>query len=97
MHTNLIVELHLKESQAEPFDEMFEREFVQRSLKEPGCLYYALWTDKDDPHRKTIVESWRSQADLDVHLGQAWFKEWAPQMEAALREPLVIKFFTANQ
>ena len=95
MHTNLLVELHLKEGQADAFAAMFEREFIGRSRQEAGCLYYALWSDKENPHRKTIVESWRSQADFDAHLAQAWFKEWAPHMEAALREPFTIRFLNS--
>ena len=89
---NLLVELRLKEGGADAFAAMFRDEFIARSRTEEGCLLYELWADRDDPHRMTIVESWASQAALDRHLAQPWFAEWAPRMEAALSEPLVIRF-----
>jgi adenylyl- and sulfurtransferase ThiI len=41
-----------------------------------------------DPHRMTIVESWASQADLDRHMAQDWFKVWRPKLDAAVRIPI---------
>jgi quinol monooxygenase YgiN len=41
-----------------------------------------------------IVESWASRADLDRHLAQAWFSQWAPRLEAAQETPLVVRTFT---
>jgi len=89
---NLLVELHLKDSEAKPFAEMFRREFISRSRTESGCQLYDLWVDSKDATRMTIVERWESQAALDVHMAQDWFKIWAPKMEAALQEPLVVRF-----
>jgi quinol monooxygenase YgiN len=89
---NLIVELHVKEGEAAAFAAMFRREFVARSRAEQGCAFYDLWASHDDPHRMAIVERWACRADLDRHLAQPWFADWAPKMEAALRAPLVVRF-----
>jgi quinol monooxygenase YgiN len=85
---NILVEMHISEGGADAFAEMFNAEFAARSHKEPGCLFYELWVDRKDPHRMTIVESWASQADLDRHMAQDWFKVWRPKLDAAVRIPI---------
>ena len=66
--------------------------YERRPRTEPGCAFYDLWVSREDAHRMAIVERWASQADLDRHLKQPWFAEWAPQMEAAMRTPLTVRF-----
>ena len=87
----LLVELDVKPDEADAFADMFEREFIARSRAEDGCEQYELWRDSTAPARMTIVEVWRDQAALDVHLAQGWFAEWAPRMEAAQATPLVVR------
>ena len=87
----LLVELDVKSDEADAFARMFEREFISRSRTEDGCEQYELWRDTANPARMTIVEVWRDQAALDVHLAQGWFADWAPKMEAAQATPLVVR------
>jgi quinol monooxygenase YgiN len=91
---NLVVELQVKAEEAERFVAMFRQEFVGRSKAEQGCLLYDLWVDPQHHNRMVIVESWASRSDLDRHLAQDWFSQWAPRMEAAQETPLVVRTFT---
>lgn len=91
---NLVVELRVKAEEAERFAAMFRQEFIVRSRAEQGCLFYDLWVDPQHHNRMVIVESWASRADLDRHLAQDWFSQWAPKMEAAQETPPVVRTFT---
>ena len=87
----LLVELDVDPAKADDFVSMFRREFIARSRREDGCEQYELWRDRENPAKMTIVEVWRDQAALDVHLAQDWFGVWAPKMEAAQAIPLVVR------
>lgn len=43
---------------------------IEATHGEEGCLTYALHRDKNNENQLTIVEHWRSQADLDNHFTQ---------------------------
>jgi quinol monooxygenase YgiN len=92
---HLLVDLDVADGRQAEFVTMFTREFVARSRVEPGCVLYELWQDRDQPAKMTILEIWESQAHLDAHLAQSWFKEWAPRMEAMMAVPIGIRFFNA--
>jgi quinol monooxygenase YgiN len=64
---------------------------VEASHGEEGCLLYSLHKANNKPQTYTIVEKWRSQADLDNHFGQPHMK---PMTEAVgmLAEPPTILF-----
>ncbi|PSL17210.1 putative quinol monooxygenase [Shimia abyssi] len=87
----LLVELDVIPDQADAFVAMFLSEFVSRSRTEDGCEQYELWRDPANPAKMTIIEVWRDQAALDVHLSQSWFGDWAPKMEAMQATPLVVR------
>lgn len=87
----LLVELDVDPAKADEFVSMFRNEFIARSRDEDGCEQYELWRDSQNPAKMTIVEVWRDQAALDVHLAQDWFGVWAPKMEAAQATPLVVR------
>lgn len=91
----LLVVLDVKPEQAEDFVAMFRDEFITRSRSEQGCEQYELWRDADNPNKMTIVEVWTSKADLDTHLAQDWFAVWAPNMEAMLATPLVVRMLSS--
>jgi quinol monooxygenase YgiN len=40
---------------------------VEPTLKEPGCLRYALHVNLDDPGEFYFIEMWADQAALDQH------------------------------
>lgn len=87
----LLVELSVKPAEAVAFVAMFRTEFIARSRAEQGCESYELWVEPDAPGRMTIIETWSTQTDLDRHLAQAWFADWAPKMVAAQATPLVVR------
>ena len=97
MKARLLVELKIKPDEVDSFVEMFEGEFIARSRKEDGCEQYELWQDPEAPENMTIVEVWSSQAHLDTHLAQDWFGDWAPKMEAAQAQPMVIKKLVSTE
>jgi len=42
-------------------------EMVDLTLKEPGCLFYNLHTDRDDESIFYFLEGWKDQAALQFH------------------------------
>lgn len=87
----LLVEMDVKPDLVSDFCKMFRTEFITRSRGEQGCEFYDLWQDPESPEKMTIVEIWSSRADLDRHLAQDWFDEWAAKMEAMQNTPLVVR------
>jgi quinol monooxygenase YgiN len=50
------------------------KSFLAPTHEEAGCVTYALHRRKDKPGTYYFVEKWRSQADLDSHLGSNHIK-----------------------
>ena len=88
----IIVEFDVLPDRADEFVEMFNREFVPRSLSEKGCELYELWRTPGEPTKLTVVERWTTKADHDAHLAAEWFKRWSPVMESMQATPLVIRW-----
>ena len=67
------------------------RGVIESSHAEEGCVKYTLHRSKNEPGTFSIVERWRSQADLDAHFGQP---HMAPMQEVFgyLDEPPTILF-----
>ncbi len=87
----LLVELDVEPEKVDAFIAMFRDEFISRSREEDGCEQYELWMDCKYPARMTIVEVWRDQEALDIHLAQDWFGIWAPKMESVQAKPLIVR------
>lgn len=47
------------------------RQFIEASLKEQGCIYYAWTLDPLTPGRVYVFEEWTSQAALEGHFADA--------------------------
>ena len=52
------------------------REHAARSLTEAGCLRYDVLQDESDPQTICLYEVFRSEADLDVHHAQDYYRSW---------------------
>jgi autoinducer 2-degrading protein len=52
------------------------RAHAARSRHEPGCLRYDVLQDRDDPHTVCLYEVFRTEADLELHHGQDYYREW---------------------
>lgn len=63
---------------AEHLDEFVAevRLHAARSLGEPGCLRFDVLQDTADPQTIVLYEVFRSEADLDTHRGQEYYRCW---------------------
>lgn len=57
-----------------------QQEAVSVTLKEYGCIEYALFQQTDAPNRLTFVETWASDADLQVHMDTPFMIEKAKRL-----------------
>jgi len=46
---------------------------IEPTIKETGCLSYAVFCDIEDQHRFSLIEEWKSQEDLDRHFASHRF------------------------
>ena len=68
------------------------RPTIEQTHDEEGCLSYALHRDKQNPSRFALVETWRSQADLDEHLQKPYVAALGAIAGDLLAEPPQISF-----
>lgn len=45
-------------------------EYVGPSRQEPGCLYYDLFQERDDPNAFYLLDGWKNQEAVDAHTKQ---------------------------
>ena len=43
-------------------------EYVEPSRQEPGCLYYDIFQEREDPNAFYLLDGWRDQAAVDSHI-----------------------------
>jgi quinol monooxygenase YgiN len=55
---------------------------------EPGCLAYALLSDKEQPTRFLSYETWIDEAALAVHLKSPTMAEAGEKLKSLLAEPM---------
>ena len=62
----------------EHLDEFVEnvRRHAANSVQEPGCLRFDVLQDREDPLTICLYEVFRSEADLDTHRQQNYYKRW---------------------
>jgi (4S)-4-hydroxy-5-phosphonooxypentane-2,3-dione isomerase len=52
------------------------RDHVKNSVREPGCLCFDVLQDIQDPQTICLYEVFRSEADLEMHREQDYYKRW---------------------
>lgn len=52
---------------------------IEETLKEKGCIDYALYQDRHDESILTMIEEWASEEDLDKHLKSEHFTRIVPR------------------
>jgi quinol monooxygenase YgiN len=77
----VVARFAIKVEEVEAFIALAQREMVAPTQKEPGCIRYELWQDRQEPTRFAMVEEWESEEALATHLSQ-------PGLQAALRQLL---------
>lgn len=55
------------------------KELIEETLKEKGCINYALYQDNQDDRILTMIEEWASEEDLDNHLNSDHFTRIVPR------------------
>ncbi|WP_266159982.1 putative quinol monooxygenase [Dyella silvatica] len=68
---------------------------VAPTKAEAGCFAYELHRSNDDPQTWMLYESWKSRADLDLHLQMPYLKDFFGVLDELLREDMTMHFFTA--
>ena len=61
---------------------------------EPGCITYDLHVDPADSSTFVFYEVWRSQDDLDAHMGMAHLAPLRSQADRLLAQPVEIRHLT---
>lgn len=61
---------------------------------EAGCIDYHLHRSNEDPCVFMFYENWRSQKDLDEHLGLPHLKALFAKKDELLSEDITIELFT---
>ncbi len=57
-----------------------QQEAVAITLKEPGCIEYALFQQADAPHRLTFVETWETDEALRIHSATPFMAQKAERL-----------------
>lgn len=52
------------------------RNHANNSVREPGCLRFDVLQDTEDPQTICLYEVFRSEADLEAHQQQHYYKRW---------------------
>ena len=63
---------------------------VQEVRAEPGCLRYDLYVDAADKRRMIMLEAWKTEEALGVHVESPPFRALAARFEELLDRPLEI-------
>ena len=63
----IVVEFEVKPEHRDQFIELIKGH-AQRSRAEDGCQQFDVLLPQEDHNRVLLVEAWRDQAALDVHL-----------------------------
>jgi autoinducer 2-degrading protein len=67
--------IKIKREHLQDFVENVKRH-ARRSIREPGCLRFDVLQDRRDPHTICLYEVFRTEADLNVHHEQDYYKRW---------------------
>ena len=95
MSTNKSEERHIictVRARAEHCDRVKELllELIQPARDEPGCLYYDLYQQIDQPNVFCLVDGWESQEALDAHTAHPNVPKVVEQLLPLLASPLEV-------
>lgn len=62
------------------------RELVEKTVREPLCLAYALFIDQKDPGHFVFIEEWPDRAALDAHCETEHFTRLVPLINLHQRQ-----------
>jgi len=73
------------------------RGLIEPTRAEPGCLSYRLWEHRERAGTFTLVEEWRSEADLDEHFETPHLRDAIARLEDLLAEPLRLEKYRSAE
>ena len=82
----------VKEDKVNEFLELGKK-LVEATVKENGCIKYELFKDMKDSRVLTIIEEWKSKADLDKHQDSEHFIEIIPILSSFMEKPAEINLY----
>lgn len=68
---------------------------IEPSRKEPGCVKYELLQNADDPADFTFVETFASDAALEVHAAAPYIAGLAPRLKELVARPSEVSRYRA--
>lgn len=57
------------------------RELVEKTNKEPLCVFYQLFINQKDPGHFVFIEEWPNKEALDAHCSTEHFKRLVPLID----------------
>lgn len=82
--------MHLKADQADEFTPIF-KEHARLSRSKPGCLFFYLVRENDDPTKFGTMECWENEEYFHQHVADAEHKEFEPKLKKALAEEVDVR------
>ena len=70
---------------------------VAPTLKEPGCISYQMWANREDPGEFTFVEEWTNDAALDAHFATPHIQGALARFPELLAQELDLRRYTLVQ
>lgn len=70
------------------------KELIDETRKEQGCVQYELAQSGETPAEFVILETWETQAALDVHSASAHFTRLVPVLAGLCVQPPAVKSYT---
>jgi len=88
--------IEVKEGMAQKFVEAAGK-CVAETRKEPGCQFYTLYEDKENPLKFIIVEEWDNKEALDRHMTLPHFLELRENIKDITVASAPAKLFEATK
>jgi quinol monooxygenase YgiN len=87
----VVARFAVKADRVDAFVAAARRTMVEPTRKEPGCIEYDLCQDLADPTRFAMVETWRDEAALAVHLAKPALQKAIGALMPMAAEPPTIQ------
>lgn len=92
MEIRVVAKDVLKEGKAAAFFAE-AKELVEKTRLEKGCLFYDIWTNKENANEIAFLEGWESQEALDAHMKAEHFVRVCAKLEAFKAKPTDIAVY----
>jgi quinol monooxygenase YgiN len=73
--------------------EALMKDLTIRVRQEPGCVTFEYFRARENPDSYLVIEQYRDQAALDVHLKTDYLQEFIPKMMECLAQPPTVMVY----